>query len=75
VGAQLTTREDSAQASGDTPVDVRYSPQGRVSRIMPRNSNGFELPDNQMDIAKIGTVRRDGLGLADTSKGAMQDVL
>jgi hypothetical protein len=73
--AQLTAREEGAQASGATPYDARSSPPGRVSRIMRRNSDGLELPKSQMDIAKLGMRKRDNLGLADTSRNAVQGVL
>jgi len=70
--AHLTTREDGGQA-----VDARSSlpVPGRVSRIMRSNSDGFELPASQMDIAKLGMRRRDGLGLGDTGRNAVQGVL
>ena len=77
VDAHLTTR-DGAPASDAAPVVARSSlpeTQGWVSRIKRGSSDGFELPASQMDIAKVGTLRRDGLALADAGKGAVQDVL
>jgi hypothetical protein len=69
--AHLTTREDDAQARSYLP-----GPQGRVSRIMRRNSDGLSLPEApSMDLASVGATRRDGLGLGDTGKNAVQEVL
>jgi hypothetical protein len=72
---QLTTREEGAQTSGPLPFDAHSSPLGRVSRIMRRNSDGFELPKSQLDVAKVGERKRDSLGIADTSKNAVEGVL
>jgi hypothetical protein len=79
--AHLTTRDDNALVSalGAVPMDARSypsGPQGSVSRIMRSNSDGLALPETpSMDLAKVGTAKREGLGLGDTGKNAVQEVL
>ena len=77
VDAHLTTR-NGAQASDAAPMEARSSlpeTQGWVSRIKRGRSDGFKIPASQMDIAKVGALRRDGLAITNTGKSAMEDVL
>lgn len=72
--AHLTTREDDTLVSDAS--SYLPGPQGRVSRIMRSDSDALALPDTpSMDLAKVGSIKREGLGLGDTGKNAVQEVL
>jgi hypothetical protein len=72
--AHLTTREDGAVMPPVDALSYLPGPQGRVSRIM-RSNDELAIPESHMDLASIGTRKRDGLGLGDAGKNAVQGVL
>lgn len=72
--AHFTTREDGAIMPPVDALSYLPGPQGRVSRIM-RSNDGLAIPESHVDLASVGGHRRDGLGIGEAGKNAVQGVL